>query len=398
MLPVSRPCVGSEELAEVKKVFDTGWLGLGPTVFEFENKIKEYLGAKNVVGVNTGTTALHIALDAFGISEGDEVIVPSLTFCASIQVITALRAIPVFCEVDSNTLNIDIEDVRKKITPKTKAIMPVHYCGNVCEMDDLLDIGRKHSILIIEDAAHAFGSSYKGRKIGSFGDCTCFSFDPIKNITCGEGGAVVLTDDAVAEEIRRKRILGIDKDTWHRYKKKRSWFYEVTTQGYRYHMSNINAAIGLAQLEKLDMFIEKKKNIVNIYNEAFGNVRGIKILNWNQNETAPFTYIMRVLNGRRDEMRDFMSSKGVGTGVHYIANHIQPYFSRYAQPMPVTEKIWKEIITLPLYCDMTEDDVDLVVKTVINFLNIKGVKKCRSKLISIQKSQPKVAGEIVMDS
>lgn len=367
MLPVSRPSIGSEEIEEIRKVFATGWLGLGATVFEFENTIKAYLGAKNVIAVNTGTAALHIALDAFGISAGDEVIVPSLTFCASIQVITALNATPVFCEVDSETLNIDIKDVKRKITSKTKAIMPVHYCGNACDMDGLLDIGKKHSILIIEDAAHAFGSSYHGKKIGNFGDVTCFSFDPIKNITCGEGGAVVLSDDTIADEVRRKRILGIDKDTWHRYRNERSWFYEVTTQGYRYHMSNINAAIGLAQLKKLDMFIEKKKIVVRKYNEAFRNLKGIKILNWNEKETAPFTYIIRVLDGRRDELMDFMSKTGVGTGVHYIANHMQPYFSRYVQSMPVTERICEEIITLPLYYDMTESDVDLVIQSVVTF-------------------------------
>jgi Predicted pyridoxal phosphate-dependent enzyme apparently involved in regulation of cell wall biogenesis len=369
MLPVSRPSIGSEELKGVKKVFDTGWLGLGSTVFDFENAIKKYLGAKNVIAVNSGTTALHIALDAFGINEGDEVIVPSLTFCASIQVITALKAIPVFCEIDPETLNIDINDVKRKITPKTKSIMPVHYCGNSCDMDSLLDIGKKNNILIIEDAAHAFGSSYKGKKIGSFGDATCFSFDPIKNITCGEGGAVALSDDTIAEEIRRKRILGIDKDTWHRYKNERSWFYEVTTQGYRYHMSNINAAIGLVQLKKLDAFIEKKKNIIKTYNDAFRSLDGIKILSAKHNETAPFAYMVRVLDGRRDEMMDFLSSKGVGSGVHYIANHIQPYFSRYSRPMPVTEKIWKEILTLPLYYDMTEKDVALVISSVNSFFN-----------------------------
>ena len=175
-LPVSRPSIGQEELNEVAKVFSTGWLGLGSTVFDFENAVKDYLGAKHVIAVSSGTTALHLALDAFGISEGDEVIVPSLTFCASIQVITALKAVPVFCEVDPETLLADPEDIRKKITSKTKAIMPVHYCGNACDMDALLALGRKHKILIIEDAAHAFGSSYKGRKIGSFGDVTCFSF------------------------------------------------------------------------------------------------------------------------------------------------------------------------------------------------------------------------------
>jgi len=368
MIPVSRPSIGDEELAEVKKIFKSGWLGLGSTVFEFENVLKEYLGARNVIAVNTGTTALHIALDAFGIAEGDEVIVPSLTFCASVQAITALRAIPVFSEVNPDTLNIDVNDVRKKITFKTKAIMPVHYCGNACDLDSLLSIGKDNNILIIEDAAHAFGSSYKGKKIGSFGDVTCFSFDPIKTITCGEGGAVVLSDDAISEEIRRKRILGIDKDTWHRYKNERSWFYEVTTQGYRYHLSNINAAIGLAQLRKLDMFINKRKKIVQTYNEAFKELPGIKILNWDLNETAPFTYIIRVLDGKRDEMVNFLKDRGVGTGIHYIPNHIQPFFSAYARPMPLTESLWGEILTLPLYYDMTEGEVDSVIQSVTAFI------------------------------
>lgn len=369
MLPVSRPSIGNEELEEVRKVFDTGWLGLGSTVFELENRIKEYLGVKNVVAVNSGTSALHIALDAFGITEGDEVIVPSLTFCASIQVITALGAIPVFCEVYPDTLNIDIKDVRNKITSRTKAIMPVHYCGNACDMDSLLNIGRKHSIFIIEDAAHAFGSSYQGEKIGSFGNATCFSFDPIKNITCGEGGVVALSDDAIAEEIRKKRILGIDKDTWHRYKNERSWFYEVTTQGYRYHMSNINAAIGIAQLKKIKAFIHRKKEIVQKYNDAFININGLKILSWNLKETAPFTYIVRVLNGEREDLIAFLKEKGVGTGIHYIPNHLQLFFKPFVTSLPVTEQLGEEILTLPLYYDMTDEQASTVIESVSDFFN-----------------------------
>jgi dTDP-4-amino-4,6-dideoxygalactose transaminase len=365
MLPVSRPSIGREELEEVEKVFLTGWLGLGATVFEFEGKIKDYLGARNVIGVNTGTTALHIALDAFGIKEGDEVIVPSLTFCASIQVITALGAIPVFCEVSPEDLNMDIDDVRKRITRKTKAVMPVHYCGQACDMDSLLGLG--DDIVIIEDAAHAFGSSYKGKSIGSFGNATCFSFDPIKNLTCGEGGAVVLSDDKVAEIIRTKRILGIDKDTWHRYKNERAWFYEVTTQGYRYHMSNINAAIGIAQLKKFETFVQKKKEIVKRYNNAFENINGLRILKWNLNETAPFTYIVRVLNGAREKLIEFLKGKGVGTGIHYIPNHLQPFFKPFTTSLPVTEEIGEEILTLPLYYDMTDSDVSLVIKSVCDF-------------------------------
>lgn len=369
MLPVSRPSIGQEELEEVKKVFDSGWLGLGSTVFEFENLVKEYLGAKNIIAVNTGTTALHIALDAFGIGEGDEVIVPSLTFCASIQAITALGAIPVFCEVDPNTLNIDVEDSRKRITPKTKAIMPIHYCGNACDMDALLNAVKEKNIIIIEDAAHAFGSSYKRRKIGSFGDVACFSFDPIKNITCGEGGVVALSNDKIAELIRTKRILGIDKDTWHRYRNERAWFYEVATQGYRYHMSNINAAIGIAQFKKLGLFIKRKKEIVQKYNNVFSNIVGIKILLWNLQDTAPFTYILRVLNGKRENLIEFLKDEGVGTGIHYIPNHLQPFFKPFGTSLPITEQLGEEILTLPLYYDMTDVHVSTVIEAVRAFFS-----------------------------
>jgi perosamine synthetase len=369
MLPVSRPSIGQEELKEVEKVFSTGWLGLGSTVFEFENKLKEYLGARHALAVNTGTTALHIALDAFGIKDGDEVIVPSLTFCASVQVITALGARPVFCEINPDNLNMDVIDVKKRITEKTKAIMPVHYCGQACDMDVLMEIVKNKGIYIIEDAAHAFGSSYKGKKVGSFGDATCFSFDPIKNLTCGEGGAVVLSNDAIAELIRTKRILGIDKDTWHRYRNERAWFYEVTTQGYRYHMSNINAAIGIAQFKKLEQFVQKKKDIVQKYNDAFKNVDGVKILSWNLEETAPFTYIIRILNGAREDLIEFLKERGVGTGIHYIPNHLQPFFKPFTTSLPITEQIGEEILTLPLYYDMTDEEVCTVIEAINDFFN-----------------------------
>jgi dTDP-4-amino-4,6-dideoxygalactose transaminase len=367
IIPVSRPAIGQEELKGVEKVFLSGWLGMGSTVLEFENKLKAYLGAKHVIAVNTGTTALHIALDAFGVKDDDEIIVPSLTFCASVQAITALKARPVFCEINSDNLNIDVSDVESKITWKTKVIMPVHYCGQACAMDELMEIGKKKNIAIIEDAAHAFGSSYGGKKIGIIGDATCFSFDPIKNLTCGEGGAVVLSDDRIAELIRTKRILGIDKDTWHRYRNERAWFYEVTTQGYRYHMSNINAAIGLAQFKKFETFIQRKKEIVQKYNDAFMKINGLRILSWNLKETAPFTYIIRILNGAREGLIEFLKEKDIGTGIHYIPNHQQPFFKSFATSLPVTEQIGKEILTLPLYFDMTDDQVSSVIEAVNDF-------------------------------
>ncbi len=369
MIPIQRPSIGIEELEEVGKVFETGWLGLGSVVAEFENKVKEYLGAKEIIAVNSGTSALHIALDAFGVGEGDEVIVPSLTFCASVEAITMQHAVPVFCEVDPETLNMNVDDARKKITSKTKAIVPVHYCGNACDMDKLSVIGRENNILVIEDAAHAFGSSYKGRKIGGFGDATCFSFDPIKNLTCGEGGAVSLNDHFVAELIKKKRNLGIDRDAWLRYEGSQSWHYDVTTQGYRYHMSNINAAIGLAQLKKLERFIDRKRAIVDMYNRRFDGLDGVRLLKWNINEMAPFSYIIRVVDGRRNELMDFLSSRGVGSGVHYIPNHIQPFFRQYTAELPITEKVWHEIITLPLYYDMADEDIRTVINGVVKFFN-----------------------------
>jgi perosamine synthetase len=368
MIPVSRPSIGREELLAIEKVFQTGWLGLGSVVFEFENKLKEYLPAKNVIAVNTGTTALHLALDAFEIGPGNEVVVPSMTFAASIQAITQTGATPVFCEVNESDLNINVADAEKKITKKTKAIMPVHYCGKACDMDALLALVKGRGITIIEDAAHAFGSSYNGKKIGSLGDATCFSFDPIKNITTGEGGAITLADDGIAEKMRRKRILGIDKDTWHRYKNERSWFYEVVEQGYRYHMSNINAAIGLEQMKKIDKFISRKREITVRYDSELSGVKDVRTLLNDHDAAAQFCYIIRVLDGRRDKMMDFLKNKGIGAGVHYIPNHLQPFFKKYSTKLPVTEKLGEEILTLPLYYDMKDEDVDLVIKSVKEFI------------------------------
>ncbi len=368
MIPVSRPSVGQAELDAVGEVFKTGWLGLGSTTFALEEEVKKYLGCKHAIAVNTGTSALHIALSGFGIGPGDEVIVPSITFAACIQAILATGATPVFCESSEADLLMDIEDVTKRVTPRTKVVMPVHYCGNPCDMDRLLALAQAHRFWVIEDAAHAFGSTYKGRKIGSFGHATCFSFDPIKNITCGEGGAVVLHDDAIAEEIRRQRILGIDKDTWHRYKNTRSWFYEVTSPGYRYHMPNFCAAVGLVQMKKVDAFIGRRREICRRYDAAFENLKTVRILKLNYDEVAPHIYIVRVQGSGRDRFMDFLKERGVGTGIHYIANHIQPFFKEHARgPLPVSERLWQEIVTLPLFYDMTEDHIRTVVDAVVAY-------------------------------
>lgn len=368
---LQRPSLGSEEGAAVGRVLESRWLGMGPRTMEFEERVREFLGAGNVIAVNSGTSALHIALDSIGIGPGDEVIVPSLTFVASIQAIANLGAEPVFCDVERNTLNLNLDDLVAKITFRTRAIMPVHYGGVPCDMDKLLQIADEKKLRVIEDAAHAFGSKYKGRMVGSFGDITCFSFDPIKNITCGEGGAVVTNNAEIAEIIRVKRMLGIDNDTWTRYEGRRNYMYEVRTNGYRYHMSDMNAAVGLVQLEKAGIFKARKQNIVARYDDFFKDIAELRLLDRGLPEVFPFFYVVRVLGGRRDELIADLNSKGILTGVHYIPNHLQPYFEKFAVPisLPETEKAFNEILTLPLYVEMSDDDVEYVIRSVGDFFN-----------------------------
>lgn len=368
MIPVQRPYLGQEELEAVRQVFDSRWLGMGSATKEFEDKLCEFLGAKHVIAVNTGTSALHMALDAINLQPGAEVILPSLTFVAAVQAVIAVGARPVFCEVCPDTLNMDVQDALRRVTDRTQVIMPVHYGGLACDMDELLTFGRERRIWIVEDAAHAFGSTYKGRKVGTLGDLTCFSFDPIKNITCGEGGAVVTDNDELANRLIPKRILGIENDTWSRYRSERNWFYEVVTPGYRYHLSNINAAIGLEQLKRMDVFKVRKQAIVRRYDEAFRDIPGLALIKHNLDETFPFFYIVRVLNGRRDAMMKYLKQKGIGTGVHYIPNHIQPLFAEFRVPLPITGQVYEEILTLPLYFEMTDDDQQAVVEATRTFL------------------------------
>ena len=366
MIPVSKPSIGKEELAAVKKVFDSGWLGMGSSVKQFEDAISAFLGGSAVIAVNTGTTAIHLALDSLGITEGDEVIVPSLTFVATVQAITATGATPVFCDIEPDTLNIDVKDVARKITNRTKAVIPVHYRGLPCDMDGLISITQSKNIKIVEDAAHAFGSHYKGKPIGSFGDVTCFSFDPIKVVTCGEGGAIAIRDSSLASLIQKKRILGIDKDTWSRYKHERSWFYDVLVPGYRYHMSNINAAIGLVQLKKFKKLNAKRIKIAKKYDRELGKLSGLELLKTDYKDIAFFMYIIKVKKDR-DALMKHLKNDGIDSGIHYIPSHHFKLYEKYATNLPETEKVYEEILTLPLYPDLSAADQARVISSIRSF-------------------------------
>ncbi len=366
-MPVSRPEVGQRELHAVQEVLTTGWLGHGAAVMNFEAELSNMLGGRQVVAVSTGTAALHLALEALGVKPGDEVILPSLTFCSCPQVVTQLGATPVFCEISNQTLTVDISDVRRCLNRKTRAIMPVHFCSTVCDMTSLQEIVRDHGIAIVEDAAHAFGCSYKGALIGSFGDITCFSFDPIKNITCGEGGAIVLSDPELAEKMSRKRMVGIDRDGWKRCQEGWGHGYAVTTQGFRYHMSNINAAIGITQISRFPELGEKRRRVALRYHAMLEQIDAIQLPVWDLTTVIPFAFMLRVKNGLRDDLRHHLLQAGIQTAVHYPPNHLQPAFAQYRRSLPVTEAVASEIMTIPLFPSMSEGQIEHVASKIRSF-------------------------------
>lgn len=368
MIKVACATTGDEELGAVRSALERGYYGLAEKVLEFEKALEAFIGAKHVVAVNTGTSALHLAVDMLGIGPGNEVIVPSLTFVASFQAISMTGATPVPCDIYPDTLLMDIDDVKRRITKRTRAIMPVHYAGAPCDMDALLEIRENCGIRIVEDAAHAFGSYYNGRKIGSFGDITCFSFDSIKVITCGEGGVVVCRDESLAELSRQKRLLGMDRKSHTGQWKERKWFFDVKTQGYRYHMSNINAAIGIEQLKKIDSFIQIRREICKKYIAAFKGITQLRLLNTDYDSIAPFMFVVRVKNNLRNNLMEFLKEKDIETGINYIPNHLHHFYNSRPVHLPRTEEAYQEILTLPLHCKLSDGDVDYVVDSVRKFL------------------------------
>lgn len=371
MIKVSKGCCGEEELAQVKEAFEYGYFGLAYKVDEFEKAVAQYLKTdRRVIAVNTGTSALILALSTIGIGPGDEVILPSFTFVATAQAVILLGAKPVFCEVDKDTFLIDIDDIEKKITKNTKVIIPVHYAGRPCDMDSLLKIKEKTGIRIVEDAAHAFGSEYKGKKIGSFGDITCFSYDSIKVMTCGEGGGIVTEDPLFENLSRQKRLLGINRKSMHEKDwKKRSWIYDVGTTGFRFHMSNINAAIGLAQIKKLDTFIAKRRYLCKLYEEKLDGIGGIIKMPVTYDTIAPFMYVIRIKNEKRDKLKAFLMEHEIETGISYIPCHHFSIFKGYAA-LPITDEIFNEILCLPMHFELTDADVATVTNTIKLFFSV----------------------------
>ncbi len=371
MIRLSRSIVGREEADAVARfLLEDGYLGMGREVQNFEHELGSYLGVlpDHVTCVNSGTAALHLALSAV-LEPGDEVLVQSLTFVATFQAITAAHGVPVACEVDPTTVTLDLQDAERRMTSRTRAIVPVHYASNPGKLEAILDFARRNDLRVVEDAAHAFGCTYGGRRIGSFGDITCFSFDGIKNITSGEGGAIVTADPAVGQIVRDARLLGVEKDTEKRYRSERSWEFDVSRQGWRFHMSNLFAALGRAQLRRLDSeFAPARISLAQRYRDRLGRVPGVLLLETNLGPVVPHIQPVRILRSRRDALFELLRTEGIQAGIHYKPNHLLTIYGGGSTELPVTEQLYRELLSLPLHPALTIADVDRVCDCVETFL------------------------------
>jgi dTDP-4-amino-4,6-dideoxygalactose transaminase len=369
LIRLSKSSLGKNEKLAVMSVLDKGFLGMGDEVNKFERDLTKFFGRESLCVVN-GTAALQLALQACGVKQGDEVLVQSLTYIASFQAISATGAKPVACDIDPITLGLDWRDAEKRLTPKTKALMLVHYAGDVGKLDEIYAFAKKYGLRVIEDSAHAFGSEYQGKRVGSFGDISCFSFDGIKNITSGEGGCIVSNDVSLMNRIKDARLLGVEKDTEKRFKSERSWEFDVFDQGWRYHMSNIMAAIGIEQLKKFSVMSEKRQKLAKLYDSLLSDQINIQNLSKNYSIIVPHIYVVRIKNiQNRKLLRDRLLQFGIQTGIHYQPNHQLSFYTIVdALPFPITDSIFPELLTLPLHPGLSEEDVNFVSNKLISLL------------------------------
>lgn len=373
-LPYNRPDITEEEIAEVVDTLRSGWLTTGPRTRRFEVEFAAYTGAAHALALSSATAALHLALVAAGVGPGDEVITTPLTFAACANVIVQEGATPVLADVAGDDLNLDPEQVERRCTPRTRALMAVHYAGQPCRMDELLDIAQRRRLFLIEDAAHATGASYKGRMVGSIGDATAFSFYATKNLTTGEGGMLTTNRPEVEERARIMTLHGMNRDAWKRYDKGGSWYYEVVAPGYKYNMSDMQAALGLVQLRRLDAMNARRTDLAERLSARLAGCEAIELPAVRPEVRHVWhLYVIRLrlemLRIDRAAFIDELTRRGIGTSVHFIPIHHHPYyregFGFHPDDYPVTEDAYARLISLPLYPTMTDADVDRVAEAVI---------------------------------
>lgn len=365
-IPVFRPTYDEREVQAVRECLERGWTGCGPRVKAFEETFANYIGVKHAVAVNSCTAALHLALMSL-IEEGDEVITTPITFVSTNHAILYNKGVPVFADVQAGTLNLDPDDVERKITPKTKGIIAVHFGGHACDMKRLREIASKHHLFILEDVAHGCGGEYGGQKLGTFGEIACFSFQAVKNLATGDGGMIVTNNEKIASQLHKMRWLGISKDTWDRNEAGRySWDYDVVGVGLKYQMNDIAAAIGLVQLEKLEQMNEARAERAMVYDHAFRALREIEPLSTLENvKHARHNYV--VYAERRDELMSFLKERGIATGVHYRPNHHYSVYKKFPAKVPVCDEVWQKIVTLPLYPALTSEQQKHVIDSIRAF-------------------------------
>ncbi|MCL1789760.1 MAG: DegT/DnrJ/EryC1/StrS aminotransferase family protein [Peptococcaceae bacterium] len=370
------PLIEEDDIAGVLDSFRSGWLTRGPKTLEFEKTFASYVGAKHAVAVNSCTSGLHLTLSCLDLGPGDEVITTPLTFVATVNTIIHTGAKPVLVDIDPYTMNIDGRKIEEAITSHTKALVPVHIAGYPCDMDAVMDLAGRHRIKVIEDAAHAIYTQYQGRMVGSIGDATVFSFYATKNLVTGEGGMVTTNDDDLAERLRLWSSHGLSHGAWNRYTDQGSWFYEVLVPGYKYNMTDIQAALGLSQLKKLNKMQARREEIARYYNEAFAGCPAIELpIDSPDVRHAWHLYIVKLnlaeISVDRNAFIDRLKEKGVGSSVHFIPVHYHPYHRDYfaGASYPVTEEIFERIVSLPLYPKMSDEDVAKVIQAVMEILN-----------------------------
>lgn len=372
-LPYALPLIEDDDIAEVVDSLKSNWLTKGPKTIEFEKQFAEYVGAKYAVAVNSCTAALHLALVAAGIGPGDEVITTPMTFVSSANVIIHAGATPVFADIDPEIMIIDPKKIEEKITPRTKAIIPVHIAGHPAPMAEILAIAKKYNLFVLEDAAHAVYTQYKGKMVGSIGNATAFSFYATKNLVTGEGGMVTTDDQELADKIRVLSTHGMSRNAWNRYTAAGSWYYEVLYPGYKDNMTDIQAALGLTQLHKLERMQGLREEIARRYNEAFGQMPELEIpVEREYARHAWHLYIIKLnldkLSIDRARFIEELKEEKIGTSVHFIPVHFHPYYRETygykAGDFPLAEATYERIISLPLYPKMTAQDVEDVIEAV----------------------------------
>lgn len=368
MIPYGKQTIEQDDIQAVVDVLQSDFLTTGPKIAEFEQTVADYVGAKYAVAISNGTSALHAACFAAGIGPGDEVITTPLTFAASANCVLYCGGTPVFADVDPKTYNIDPEDIQRKITDRTKAIIAVHLAGQPCDMDAIHSIAREHGLIVIEDGAHALGSVYKGKKVGSMSDMTTFSFHPVKPITTGEGGMIVTDNEDFYKKMILFRSHGITRDDSMMTRNDGPWFYQQFNLGYNYRITDIQCALGCSQMKKLDRFLARRKEIVARYNEAFADCDNIITpYQLSDTESGWHLYIVQVKKCDRRQVFENMREKGIGVNVHYIPVYMHPYYQEHGYEnvhCANAEEIYSHIISLPLYPGLTSEQQDYVIDTL----------------------------------